>query len=1142
MHCPKCKTEVDDNISICPTCKKVLQVECPNCHALGQSAVCEECGYTVLVKCSKCSRINPIEKVNCSKCGFSLATSLAYQECENDDFAAIVITFENLKNIKKSLKKQSAYEKFLLKVEKIIMAQLKNVEVRTITYKNSYVVNFNKELSLATSSNKAVRLALKIINAFVDLNMKLWNNLENPLGLKLRLVKKESTELLDYPKYKVNVKQLRAKAQKKYLKGLYLEMDQHVWEQINKSYKTDSLYTVDKDGVPIMFYELILDDYVLPPQKGMDEAPYEAKLHSVQKNVSEEEDKDLRSFNIFDINAKCAFEQSTAVELIDKLKSINLKKNGKIITIKSNKDNAIDANEIIKFYKQNDYNVISVCCTEITSYTPWGFFQNVFKDFFALPRCNEFINPQKINPVVLQKYKKILDLILSKPVKASMYEDARFAYMEMFGEFLGALNNTVIVVEGIEFLDDTSLQTLSLYFDKFKKVIPNFVFINNTSTVMHSKIKGLLRTSLYTEISLKRSSFNSMVSALNKDLTIFKDSFYYEKIQENCRGSLLYFENAIEYLKEIGVIIDFNNKYMVKDSISVILPKGLESLYKTRIKNYGKKQDISLILAYSVFLGPRLDFTTLSALKINDIQNNAKVLVESNLARVENDVLYINNYSTVAPAIKSILKQDVRVYLVKNILANIGKSLDDASMAFLMEVLGVHKEHYLTLWKNSQFAIKTGDYDAYLKNCLAFLSLVDKIKANISPEELEQDKKDVYNNILMCLYAYSPEKIYFIENILLMDAIKEGDNEKIIKLSNLMLQGALISSNYTDALGLLHNILSRTPNATWYVDGKVNTKFVLLSLVNIEILYNIGDYRACVQIGNELLNVLKAEILEEVKPVSFSLGLFISHILETLRLVCFAKIYLHDNDLEEFFEKIKQALDVEYEDKMAIYAIKNFLARKEYEQEDLESATPFSKVVYLILQECSSLKDDYKTFAQNIYQAKLLAVDIHQEDLSSLCDMLIAFAYFKAGQDEKAESIFYDILNSSDKNALFNTLLLSKYFIALLKLSKSQKAEALQLVNDALALLQKFDNQSRIMFVLFEKMFIDMVKEDETISIDLNIERKKLVPYKESLAFLFNEEDFVENLEENNNDTTNQQEDAIVEVEGIEQIENTADN
>ncbi len=48
-------------------------------------------------------------------------------------------------------------------------------------------------------------------------------------------------------------------------------------------------------------------------------------------------------------------------------------------------------------------------------------------------------------------------------------EDARFTYMEAWNKFLVALTNTVIIVEGFENLDDTSIQTLELYFDKFKK-------------------------------------------------------------------------------------------------------------------------------------------------------------------------------------------------------------------------------------------------------------------------------------------------------------------------------------------------------------------------------------------------------------------------------------------------------------------------------------------------------------------------------------------------------------------------------------------------------------------------------------------------------------------------------------------------
>ena len=41
-----------------------LQVLCPNCHSLGESPICQKCGYTILVKCSKCSKVNTIQNID----------------------------------------------------------------------------------------------------------------------------------------------------------------------------------------------------------------------------------------------------------------------------------------------------------------------------------------------------------------------------------------------------------------------------------------------------------------------------------------------------------------------------------------------------------------------------------------------------------------------------------------------------------------------------------------------------------------------------------------------------------------------------------------------------------------------------------------------------------------------------------------------------------------------------------------------------------------------------------------------------------------------------------------------------------------------------------------------------------------------
>ena len=77
MKCPKCHKTISDNLTVCPYCHKVLALECPNCHSLGESPVCEKCGYIILTKCSKCGKTVSTSAQKC-KCGFPVKTSVAY--------------------------------------------------------------------------------------------------------------------------------------------------------------------------------------------------------------------------------------------------------------------------------------------------------------------------------------------------------------------------------------------------------------------------------------------------------------------------------------------------------------------------------------------------------------------------------------------------------------------------------------------------------------------------------------------------------------------------------------------------------------------------------------------------------------------------------------------------------------------------------------------------------------------------------------------------------------------------------------------------------------------------------------------------------------------------------------------------------
>ena len=1082
MECPKCHKIISDNATVCPHCHKVLSLICPNCHTFSKQSVCPKCGYIILEKCAKCGRLTPTTNKTC-KCGYSVESSIANNECETDEFASVTIKFRALGAIRNLLASGELYSKFIIKLRNLILSQLKGLDGNIIIYGDTYVINFNKELSLITSVNKAIRTSLKILNAFTGLNVRMQDELGTPLKINLIIQKKNANELLVNKSLNNNVKLLMVKKdEKKFIRGMQIVLDQYTRDSIDNEFKTDSLYSLEQDGITVMYYELLLENYILPPDKNDD------NLVVINKSKTENREKEQKSeeaygFKVFDIKAKCNFRSCYSDELASKLNP-----DSKIIALRGEKELQIKISELKRIYEKEKKKFIYVTCSEELNYKPWGLFEKIFKAYYNLSVANGLITQD----VEDKRFNIIKDFITGQPISASSSEDARFTCMEMFVEFLKFIRDYVIVIDGFEYMDDTSLQALSLYFDKFKNIHTNFVFITDTDTAVHSKIKGLLQTPLYTEITLLKNGVETLLSGIKEDAEDFIQSFYYEKIKENFNGSKLYFDHALSYLADKDVIINFENKLIIKNSGSFILPKNLSSLVRTRLKTIGKNQDASMILAYSVFLGERLDFALLEMLGINNVEQNAKLLESTGFTYTQDKAVYINNYNLVRPMFRASLKKDVEEFLAKNVIAKLGKVVDNTTLLILMGTVSMYKEEYMLLWKNSKIAIQSGDYDAYLKNCLGFLSIVDKTDNDIPKETKEENKKEVFQNILANLYGYSPSKVYSLEDVLLTDAIQKNDAEKIMKLSNLMLQGALVSSNYSEALSLLHNILSRMDKPSLMVDGAINTKYLLLSLVNIEILFNIGDYKQCIEVGEEVLGILKPDILEQIKPASFSTNFFVSHLMETFRNVGFAKLIICDENINVFFEKVKKALNEDLPEKDCILAIKEYLTGRKFVSTGAEEATAYSKVVYLILQELSELRSNYKLFAQNIYQAKLLASDLHQTQLEYICDILIGYAYSKVGVKQKANIIYNDILQKSENSAISSMTMIVRYLIAKDRLLSDDVEEALLIINNTLAELQRHHNEAKLFYAMFEKLYITVATEYKLPSVDIQSEQRKL--------------------------------------------------
>jgi hypothetical protein len=184
-----------------------------------------------------------------------------------------------------------------------------------------------------------------------------------------------------------------------------------------------------------------------------------------------------------------------------------------------------------------------------------------------------------------------------------------------------------------------------------------------------------------------------------------------------------------------------------------------------------------------------------------------------------------------------------------------------------------------------------------------------------------------------------------------------------------------------------------------------------------------------------------------------------------------------DDNIEQFFSSVKESFNEDLPEKNCLIAIKDYLAGKDYIPSCIEEETPFTKIICLILQELPNLDKDPKIFALNIYQAKLLAADINQTQLEYICDMLIAYAYAKMGILAKAFYIYNDVLEISENSAIFNVSVLVNYLITLTRIENSENEDALIIINNILDMLQKRNNQAKVFYAMFEKLYIDTTKK-----------------------------------------------------------------
>lgn len=1074
MICPKCKKQIEESSTFCPHCKKVLSLICPKCGTKNDSSVCTNCNYVILSKCTSCGKLNETGKGVCS-CGVSTVDSVVKSLTELENFASLTISISNLGKLSKILAAKSLVTKFLYKIKTLFWSFAKDVNGYCLLINDTtFVINFINEKTEYSSVLCSIKATVKLLNIICNLNRTLKKELMFNLEVKFTLEQKTVTDFFEIVPGTDKIKLLDLYTEKNSdAKGLQIIVDQFIYKLLRKEYDLEPLYSTERNKEVVSYYSLNIEKYIVPAAKE-EESPEKKVPTSVKTQTRKEVDyeQELYQKSIEGIKVACKFEQMGAEQILDFLKNMNFSIGSRIISLRGDAERQIPTKKILDILKA-EVPCYTVVCTEDLLLHPWKFFKNLIEEIFKINR--QFT-------LGATKDKLVMALRNLVPPEFENAEEARLAYRELFLTLLATLPQCVIYVENFNYIDSASLQILEEIFAKIDKTKLSFVVTNSREYALQKYIPDLLNSYYYTEIFIGQMNTPVVLKELldNED---FEQSFYYKKILDNAGSSFQYCCHAINYLKDCGIIINFNEKVVLTESKTVILPYGLDMMFSTRLKRMSKDVARSLVLAFAYILGPVIEFDKLIKLGLFN-QEILKQLEDSDFIILDDSKIYIQNFETIKNSFKSNLKPEVLKYLSSNLLNKVfTESSREYPVVSALEYLEHWQIAFSKLYEISIITLQFGDYDAYLKMCIKLLGLLKKFDKELPEEEISEYQSDFYNNLTLLLYRYAPEKVYPIAESLLQKAEKDNDNEKIKTLSNMMLQGGLLTSNYTNSTVLLQNILERTNDCVLAdSQGKINPQIFMLSLVSIEIYFYTGCYDKCITLCEDILSVLSPEKLLELKPVTFTTEQFNSHIENCFAFYILANLLIGNENPETILSYLQTKTGLEYKESVNIIKFSEYL--KGGDLSIVPAETLFSKLFTVITMN----KDDYAKFGSKAYEYKSRAFADNLPPYVLLGDLLIGYAYKKMNAIGKAEHIYSNVYTKAKQNSLYFITHLASYFLADLNIQKGDIQSALQIITNSITVVEKAERPCILLLYFLKSCFVKLVQEQGFANIDITSE------------------------------------------------------
>lgn len=1086
MECPKCGAEISKSAMVCPNCKKVLKIVCPVCKTVNTKNTCKKCGEILVTKCAKCGKINLMKNQKCVKCGYSNEISAVLGESNTDSFAVLRIDFPNSDVVKAKLGSNQLYQKFRTNLDAMIVSYVNTLNVRRQIINNDvYIIRFNKDYTFSASANSAILATIELVNLITKLNVKLLK--KKGVGLKCNFtIMKRDADKNPYDidtRFHANMVYQGSSKDMKALDSFQVITDENFYDLYKENYKMDSLNSAMVDGVMKRFFEMDLKDFVnigeflrneaqkeqedsdeievpnFVQEALMDQAKVTQNALIEENNLNEEDIYDIDMINFEQIH--CSFIKTESINVLDCVVQMLQQQPIGILALKASPMyqpytlkllSAVDEMGIFD-------NVIPITCHDDMKFSPYSFFRDLISSVFEYTISQKLFDTNDFSMFAsVDNSGLIKDLIKLNQRPMSNMDDTRENYCQLFFSLLQSIPNTLIYIENYEKIDDSSKFVLEQLFDHFDELNISYLVSYDKSYALHKDSHFLLSRPYYTEVTLTPTPFETIIMA---DKDFYRDimtDFYFQRIAKYACGSTLFLDFAIQYLLESGIYEYTEDSITMVNPKTVIIPSGLNKLMKRRLNLLKDDEETMRFLTMIVLLGTRIDEKTLDSLGFKNWQKQGEKLAGMGYLYSYNNCVYFSNYNILRECLLEIIRpEDLNVVIQELFNRVFVEDMPSPVKAFLYDALQQGNNVVYEWEKLANISLSMGDFSAYLNASSEILKTLDKYSASWSAEDLMKYKRSLYENVSNNMYEYNPEKVKDLaENTLV--SLKGSNNPDIyISFCTKMIQGAVAYGDYMYAMSLTHSVLSSMDK--YSIDPAAenfNLYFLLMSIIYVKILFNIGAYDDCLDVGYNVLNVLDNDKIESIRYSEISKNEFKFLVSECVGYIALVDVISLREDVNEFLDITNKLLNFIPPSYSIFVQLQNLIKGQAVTlNPSMAGNDLFSPILYYLMNAFIAFKDNPEAFAQEVYKSKLIARESRMVQFEIFSDLMIGYAYVQLNSFKKASTMIYKIIKTAKTKGMNAIEHLAWYVMSILNIKEGKFDIAYGVLNNSNIQMEK---------------------------------------------------------------------------------------